>query len=272
MPSATTVTKGVQGDFGWMFRLLSTVMTTLAIVALARHAFVTWSLSAPMALIMEAYNATMQVLLGWAHPYLQAALTWIGSWIGWRPTLYPHWRDVLVIVALLNAGMMKGVPRWTFRVAWNAGVQGVATLIAAIVAGLLDLQTPDIVTQLLIACLPLCVIRFLAPIFQYRTPGPLFSLPQRILLVGGLLLINVGPPAWFTWLLYSFGIAAAGLIGLALASISLALVVLTASPFNRRLSKDDLRTARGFALTVIGGFIGAFCFFAIDAGLKLVMG
>jgi hypothetical protein len=100
MPSATTVTKGVRGDFGWTFWLLSTLMSTLAIVALARHAFVTWSLLAPMALVMDAYNATMQVLFGWAHPFLQATLTWLGSFIDWRLTLYPHWRDLFVGIAI----------------------------------------------------------------------------------------------------------------------------------------------------------------------------
>ena len=74
MPSTTSVTKGVRGDFGWMFRLLSAVMSTLAIVALAQHAFVTWSLSAPMSLIMDAYNATIAAALGWAEPYLQGGV------------------------------------------------------------------------------------------------------------------------------------------------------------------------------------------------------
>ena len=109
MPSATSVTKGIRGDFGWMFRLLSGVMTMLAIVALARHAFVTWSLSAPMVLIMDAYNAVMQLLFGWAHPYLQAALTWLGSFLGWRPTLYAHWRDAWVLTALFWSGILRAV-------------------------------------------------------------------------------------------------------------------------------------------------------------------
>ena len=66
MPSATTVTKGVRCDFGWMFRLLSALMSTLAIVVLARHAFVTWSLSAPMALIMDVFaiDAGLKLLMG----------------------------------------------------------------------------------------------------------------------------------------------------------------------------------------------------------------
>jgi hypothetical protein len=95
MPSVGGVPKAtIPGGTWWLFNGLSVVMSALAIVALARHAFVTWSLSAPMALVMDAYHATMQVLFGWAQPHLQAALTWPGSFIGWRPTMYPHWRDV----------------------------------------------------------------------------------------------------------------------------------------------------------------------------------
>ena len=62
-----------------MFRVLSASVSGLALVALTRHAFVMSSLSAPMALVMDAYNSTMQALFGWADPYLQAALNWTNS-------------------------------------------------------------------------------------------------------------------------------------------------------------------------------------------------
>ena len=91
----------------WGYAGLSALMSTLALVALARHAFVTGSLSAPMRLILDAYSATMRVLLGWAQPYLQTVLTRLGSFIGWRPTLYPHWRDLLVVLLLALAAASR---------------------------------------------------------------------------------------------------------------------------------------------------------------------
>jgi hypothetical protein len=70
-PTATSVTEGVRGDFGWAFRLLSAVMTTLAVAALAKHAFVEWSLSAPMAEVLKAYKVMTGLLMGWAEPSLR---------------------------------------------------------------------------------------------------------------------------------------------------------------------------------------------------------
>ena len=101
--------------FWWLPTTLSIVLSTLGILALAKHAFVTWSLSAPLELVMAAYHATMQLVFGWAQPYLQAALTWLGSFIGWRPTLYPHWKDVFVVISLL--GISAG------RATWRAGTR-----------------------------------------------------------------------------------------------------------------------------------------------------
>jgi hypothetical protein len=45
MPSVGGVPKGqIPGGFFWLFNILSAVMSALAIVALARRAFVAWSL------------------------------------------------------------------------------------------------------------------------------------------------------------------------------------------------------------------------------------
>jgi hypothetical protein len=82
--------------FWWAFHILSGVLSTLAIAALARRAFEVGSLSVPLALVMDAYNSIMRLVLGWAEPYLQASLSWFGGLIGWRPTVYPHWKDAFV--------------------------------------------------------------------------------------------------------------------------------------------------------------------------------
>jgi hypothetical protein len=89
-------------------------VSATGIVALARHAFTTWSLSAPMVLIIDAYGAVRDLLLGWAAPYLQAALMWLGSFIGWRPTLYPHWKDVFMLISMI--GISAGRAFWRVAV------------------------------------------------------------------------------------------------------------------------------------------------------------
>src|SRR5262245_33730137 len=122
------------GGSWWLFNLLSAAMSALAIVALARHAFVTWSLTAPMVLIMDAYTAVMQLLFGWAHPYIQAALTWLGNVVGWRPTLHPHWRDVLVLTMLWASGFVRAT-RHDWRLSYSFAT---ILFIAGIIAGAVE--------------------------------------------------------------------------------------------------------------------------------------
>jgi hypothetical protein len=257
MPSSET-------NFGWMFGLLSAVMSALAIVALARHAFATWSLSAPMVLIMDAYNAVMQVLFGWAQPYLQAALSWLGSFIGWRPTLYPHWRDALVLMLLWVRGYDRG--RYTRRFdGWQARpviatlLENLSAFVAALMVGTLPLQSGDLVTQLLIASLPPMLL-----VFTYQAT-PAFWADSPIRIVARAMLFALLPGAlaagWVFLLVIVLGRASnagLGIFGLVLWALTQTFLSLGHSPRVR--------------LTVLTGFLGAFAFFVIDAGLKLVMG
>src|SRR5262245_15923159 len=106
-------------SFWWALAAASMLMSTLAIVSLARHAFPLRSLSAPMDLVLTAYAATMRLLLRWAEPYLEGVLTRLGSFFAWRPTLYLHWRDMLVVVAIWNGAMVWA--RWrAFAARWRA--------------------------------------------------------------------------------------------------------------------------------------------------------
>jgi hypothetical protein len=264
LASAVTVTKVARGDFGWVFRLLSALMSTLAIVALARHAFVTWSLSAPMTLVMDAYHATMQLLLGWAQPYLQATLTWLGSFIGWRPILYTHWRDVLVVTLLFAAGIIRAVDRAYLLVVTIIMVG--AALGASLVAGLLPLDSSNLAVQLLIAAsfglvmlVILVVIRLLRGIIRVE---PFM----------GVIVLFAVVPALLTWLL---SLALDMVVGMGLAGLAVSVGLLAAaSPAVDYFTRDgevDPTTWLG-ARIILGGYAGAVLFFGIDAGLKLLMG
>jgi hypothetical protein len=267
MPSAAKETKGVKGDFGWMFQLLTALTSTLAIVALARNAFIAWSLSAPLSLVMDAYNVTMQALFGWAQPYLQAALTWLGSFIGWRPTLYPHWRDVFVLTGLLGTG-------WT-RAYWQSGdifldnkikalrtasVMGPIALMTALVAGVLPLSSNNLGIQLLIAAsfgVAVFVVWLLLQVARLDWDNAIL-----------LLLVFFTSIALVVTLLLSLAfrrVAGIGVAGIAVHVVCMAIMV-PAFKF------EDEPVALTFRHTILCGFIGAFCFFVIDAGLKLVTG
>jgi hypothetical protein len=258
-------------------------MSALAIVALARHAFVTWSLTAPMSLIIDAYHATMQVLFGWAQPYMQAALTWIGSFIGWRPTLHPHWRDVFVVIALLGIGTARAsLPRYLQGSGYLANISDAAAhllgaIIAALASGLLPLQSSDLATQLLIAA-SLGLAALPSAIVDTSMIGV-----ERFLRVVVPLVVISGGAALVGWLL---SLALGSFAGLGLISIAICMLFLGMSRivyWVRVYFDGDVRYPKGHitalsryelvvGLTILGGFLGAFAFFAIDAGLKLVMG
>jgi hypothetical protein len=271
MPSVGGVPKGqIPGGSWWLFNGLSAVMSALAIVALARHAFASWSLSAPMALIMDAYSGVMQVLFGWAQPYLQSALTWLGRWIGWRPTLYAHWRDVFVVIGLL--GISAG------RTFWRVGVfdtEALALIIAQVLgaaltslaAGALPLQSADLITQLLIAAsiglawLPLLVVSSVVTVAVLKA-----------LRTGLIWASCTSALAALVTLLLSLALGSAGGLGLAGLAGVVVLIGLYFVFESRIAPPSDRAVSFLWGITIIGGFLGAFCFFAIDAGLKLVMG
>jgi len=105
----TTTSVAERDSFGWVFRVLGSGLTALALVALMRPAFVKWTLSAPMQLLMDAYNTTIQVLLGWTEPYLGAAVAWLNGLVGWHVALSPIWRDAFVITTP-RLSVAKGCP------------------------------------------------------------------------------------------------------------------------------------------------------------------
>jgi hypothetical protein len=244
---------------------LSVVLTTLGIIALARHAFVTWSMSAPLALVMASYNATMQLLFGWAHPYLQAALTWLGSFIGWRPTLHPHWKDVFVVISLI--GVSAGRTNWgqlntEMYVAWSVGpILGAA--VAAIAAGVLPLQSPDLITQLLIAgSLGLAVLPIFVVISVLRSE--IESL--RLALIAALI-ASASAALGTLWFYLLLGRAEGlGLAGIASVVVLFGLLVSLPRDRQAKVDRSDLQ----WGLTILGGFVGAAFVAAVDAGLKLL--
>jgi hypothetical protein len=253
----------------WLPAIVSALLSTLSILALARHAFVTWSISAPLELVMAAYNGTMNLLFGWAQPYLQAALTWLGSFFGWRPTLYSHWKDVFVVISVIGIG--------AGRASWRQGdidsvdflffvgpILGAA--VTALAAGSLPLLSPDLTVQLLIAAslgLSVLIFFFVAMLLE--------GVPDVKLLGLGLIgALGVGTlSALATWLL---SLALSSAAGLGLAGIA-SLVVLWGTLLvllNALSTQDSDRHPFEWGLTILGGFVGAAFIAAVDAGLKLL--
>ena len=246
----------------WLPKWVSIVLTTLAILAIAQHGFATWSLSPWFALMMASYNATMELVFGWAHPHLQAALSWLGSFIGWRPTLYPHWKDMFVVIGLIG---ISGA-----RADWQEGVRNhlwtigflVGSFLTAVAAGMLPLQSPERVTQILIAAslglafFPLIIISLIR--FGFSE----FSELKTALTLSGL-------AAFATWML-SLDLGRAeglGLAGIACAVILLGWVFCVSYVLSGRSDGD--RHLLRWGLNILVGFVGAAFVAAVDAGVKL---
>lgn len=256
------------GDFLWLFGLLSAAMSTLAIVALARHGLVTWSLSAPMALVTEAYAATTRLLFGWTEPYVQGVLTRLGSVIGWRPTLYSHWRDVLVLMGVLAAGYGRSLQLTRTQSAFGF----VGVLLGAVASGLLPLLSNNIIVQMAIASVPLAVTTFVTLSLRLANWAQAVA---ASLAIGGLGAFHVhiahlAKPPWYfpvNEMLVNHELPGLGLAVLAIGVGLMGAMSLLNVQYNN-LSNPRLT----FGITILGGYVGAALFFAIDAGLKLLGG
>ena len=137
MITTASVAEDAPSAFGWVFRVLSSGMTTLALVALVRPAFVKWTLSAPMQLLMDAYNTTIQVLLGWTEPYLSAAVAWFNGLVGWHVALSPIWRDAFVITTLVLTALISGERLSTQRWLLLTCLGALGALVSAVLLGVI---------------------------------------------------------------------------------------------------------------------------------------
>lgn len=264
----------------WVLAVASTTMSALAIVSLARHALLLGSLSAPMELILAAYTATMGVLLGWAERSLQGMLTWFGSFIEWRPTLYSHWRDMFVVVAIWSSALVWA--RWrVFAARWSASVHdgmfgfnhifafsfaffviAIGGLLMVIISGVLPLRSSDITTQVFIAASPWIVFAIVMLLGRIMRRNEALGM-----------LVLAGIAALATWWLSqalgsSIGLGLAGfavsviVVGVMYLIFGVFLVLSDATPF--------LKSPGIYGLYIVSGFVGAALFLAIDAGLKLL--
>ena len=54
----------------WLAKIMGLIIKTLTIVTLIQFALDTGSLIRPLELIVQTYEATMQLCFGWVEPYL----------------------------------------------------------------------------------------------------------------------------------------------------------------------------------------------------------
>jgi hypothetical protein len=253
-------------------------LSTLAILSLARHALLLRNMSAPIDLLLSAYSTTIRVLLGWAEPLLQGALTWLGSLVGWRPTLYLHWRDMLVVVAIWTGALVWA--RWrAFAARWSAAahdgmfgfhhilafslaflVLAIGGLLIVMTSGVLPLRSSDLGVQMLIASSSWLVFAVVMLLGRVMRRNEAFGL----LAFAGIAALA----AW--WLSQTL----ASSIGVGIAGFGMSIIVVAAVylVFGLILVLSDgtpfFKSPGIYGLYIVGGFAGAGLLVAIDAVLR----
>ncbi len=219
---------------------------------------------------MDAYYATARLLFGWAQPYFQAALTWLASFGGWRPTLHTHWRDVFVVCSMWVAGASQGYRRSGFGgLAWAVTAGGIAgALVVALSAGMLPLYSADHRAMVRSVAFLAVLFSIAAPMMatigdgrQRRAITCFLELTVTLAIVANFF-VRSWPTPGYVFILTTF-MMLVGTYCLVLGTV-----------FYLSDGKDSGAYDPLFAvgLTILGAFVGPALFLAFDAGLKLLAG
>jgi hypothetical protein len=245
----------------WTFGVLTSLVATLALVALVRRAVDVRSLGAPLDSVMAAYAATAQLALGWAEPYLQALVASVNSHLNLHLTLHPYWTDAFVLFAVYGAGharacFISSEPKLSLGFVVRQVMLVVAVLFAALVVGVLPLRSEDTVTQLAI---------FGLPVGMYSFSFENWHDFVQTLLSAFYLVCMAAVSAWLFGDSFGFG------EGLGFWSLALWVLGSGMTLIVQGLISNEHRYAWVPAgLVIVGGFVGAACLFAVEASLKLL--
>lgn len=245
----------------WTFGLLTSLIATLALVALVRCAVDVSSLGAPLESVMAAYTAATQLAFGWAEPYLQRLVALLNDHLNLHLTLYPYWRDAFVLFAVCGAGyarvgFVSTESKFSLAFVARQMMLVFAVIFAAIVVGVLPLRSDDVMTQIAI---------FGLPVGMYSFSYMYWHDYVQTLLSAFYLVCTAAVLAWLMG--DSFGFAE----GLGFWSLALWVLGNGATLIFQGLISNEHRHAWVRAgLVIVGGFVGAACLFAIDASLKLL--
>jgi hypothetical protein len=249
-----------KSNFLWTFSLLSSLASTLAIVALVRHIADLGSFVAPLELIMSAYASTMQQLFGWAEPYLRDLIARVDDFFNLRLTLYPHWKDVWVMLALIVVGiacaLRHDAARWV-TICKLAVWGGTGSLATAVVIGMVSLSSP--IGAGLAFVLAGAIVALISLSANLALRAPLFGLTLFWGFYLPMLFIFGNLSTW------SFTLNPIDFFG-----FTFAMIIYTGLWSVVEGYFEGSRTDFLIGFNILGGFIGAALFFAVGAGAKLL--
>lgn len=240
--------------------LFGILLNALALVALIQSAIDVSKLMAPLDLVMAAYAAITQLTFGWAEPYLRPLVASVGRYFSLDLTLYPYWKDALVLFGVYGAGYARaqfvlGECKCGPAFIINQIRLAIAVLFAALTIGVLPLRAHDGMVETAVLGLSLGVY---SSIFLTWN-----DFVQTLILI--FYIICIVP--LLAWLIDEPFL---GLVE-ALCFVSLALWVLGSGIreiFRRLATRKDRHALAQTGLVIVGSFAGAAGFFAFCVALK----
>jgi hypothetical protein len=131
------------GGWGNFFSLTG----SFSIISLAAFGL-KFGVSATLKVLLEYYGKIVDLLVGWAGPFIED----ISTYLGWHIVLYPHWKYIFVLTSIYfsqnawNSFTSRDHFIGVFELLWGLVVAGAVS----IVAGQISLTTTNIVDNALI--------------------------------------------------------------------------------------------------------------------------
>lgn len=272
---------------------LGLIFGTLSVVMLIKHGF-DYGFVAPLQLMLDFYEQAMQVLFGWAEPWIRGRLVEWKAWIGLELHLASSWKYFFVLMMLVVGVSVRinlaNPQHPDYAAAIFAFVVGlfISALTGVVCGSLSTAAHTSQIVPLLILAVPIVGLAAFFLLTGFYTELQ-FSADAEDLW-GGL---KEKSRFALAWLVYG-GIIIGGLSvllnvrrdiapeGAALASLATFIVGMAFLMLMRDIwfaiyrneGRGRLRTFRGrtdggLAISILASAVGAVAFLAINAGLKL---
>ncbi len=264
----------------WALKFLSIIASTMSVVMLINYGFEgrKWSLLAQ--LTIDFWENLLNALLVKIVP-LTSLLNWLlrqfTNYIGLSqiPKLYPHWKHVFVLLMLIYGSFARALlfkERRYFFGGYALVISIIASLIAAVIVGVVRLAAGDWLANFVVAVVP--ALLFWISIYLVWLPKGGFGKHDfRDLVTRSIATITIlAVVTWVSISVYHLNVYMN--IGLLCLACVVIYVAVNRISYGYRVSKEtggsfwsNPYTQRG--VTILQGFVGAFVYIILNAFLNL---
>ena len=275
--SESVTLKEAYDDIRWAWVTFVSLINAPSILSLLQMIFEHRLIDA-LQWIVDGYNDIVGQLGAIVEPLVRPFLAWLNARFDWSLELYPHWRPLFLLLAVMASSGIRNAWRFGARavaITHGLGVIGGA-LVGALAAGLLPLDG-SWWSQGLAAAAPVTAFYAFAGAQQLLTsPNSAlrwWHLALLIPVVGGLMFAIGAGVSFVPGLSTGAGILALGLLVLAVGLSNLWGGLFRSDWRQTYLQRDFAGAQRyqiQFGLTAVGGFVAAGLIVAADAIVKML--